>query len=122
MREFGEPQLQSLVARIRRQQAVHGGGAAPRPVGSALAVFSPLLDLIRDFEARDRSVLGICLGSQLMARAFGGFGANVSKTAEFAPAFIAAGVGHMALGPNNLLDLLRKKGFSVERVEIPNSK
>lgn len=40
----------------------------------------------------------------------------------YAPAFIAAGVGHMALGPNNLLDLLRKKGFSVERVEIPNSK
>ena len=34
--------------------------------------FPALLDLIRDFEARDRSVLGICLGSQLLARAFGG--------------------------------------------------
>jgi GMP synthase-like glutamine amidotransferase len=30
-----------------------------------------LLELMRDFAARDKAVLGICLGSQLLARAFG---------------------------------------------------
>ncbi|MER8830363.1 type 1 glutamine amidotransferase [Mesorhizobium sp. M0938] len=34
--------------------------------------FPALLELTRDFADRDRAVLGICLGSQLVARAFGG--------------------------------------------------
>jgi GMP synthase-like glutamine amidotransferase len=34
--------------------------------------FPALLALIRDFAARDHAVLGICLGGQLVARAFGG--------------------------------------------------
>jgi GMP synthase-like glutamine amidotransferase len=33
--------------------------------------YPALLDLIRDFAKRDRAALGICLGSQLIARAFG---------------------------------------------------
>ncbi len=34
--------------------------------------FPALLQVLRDFDRRDRAVLGICLGAQLVARAFGG--------------------------------------------------
>ncbi|ESY98916.1 type 1 glutamine amidotransferase [Mesorhizobium sp. LNHC209A00] len=34
--------------------------------------FPALLELTRDFAGKDRAVLGICLGGQLVARAFGG--------------------------------------------------
>ena len=48
------------------------GGAQNALDDEIYPYFPALLDLVRDFEARDRAVLGICLGSQLIARAFGG--------------------------------------------------
>lgn len=44
--------------------------------------FPELLALMRDFGDSDRSVLGICLGSQLLARAYGGDNL-LGKTREF---------------------------------------
>ncbi len=48
------------------------GGGQNALDDAAYPYIPSLLGLIRDFEARDKAVLGICLGSQLMARAFGG--------------------------------------------------
>lgn len=48
------------------------GGAQNALDDAAYPYFPALLDLIRAFEGDDRGVLGICLGSQLIARAFGG--------------------------------------------------
>lgn len=48
------------------------GGAQNAMDDAGSPYFPALLDLIREFERLDRAVLGICLGSQLMARAFGG--------------------------------------------------
>lgn len=48
-------------------------GGAQNALDDELCPYFPdLLDLTRDFAGKDRSVLGICLGSQLLARAFGG--------------------------------------------------
>lgn len=48
------------------------GGAQNALDDAQCPYFPALLDLIRDFAEKDRATLGICLGSQLIARAFGG--------------------------------------------------
>jgi GMP synthase-like glutamine amidotransferase len=48
------------------------GGAQNALDDEICPYFPELLDLTRDFAGKDRAVLGICLGSQLVARAFGG--------------------------------------------------
>lgn len=48
------------------------GGGQNALADDAHPYFPPLLELVRDFSARDKAVLGICLGAQLLARAFGG--------------------------------------------------
>ncbi|TJW16741.1 MAG: GMP synthase [Mesorhizobium sp.] len=48
------------------------GGAQNALDDEICPYFPSLLGLTRDFADEDRSVLGICLGSQLIARAFGG--------------------------------------------------
>ncbi|MEZ5782555.1 MAG: type 1 glutamine amidotransferase [Rhizobiaceae bacterium] len=47
------------------------GGAQNAMDDENFPYFPALLDLVRDFERNDRAVLGICLGAQLLARAFG---------------------------------------------------
>ncbi|MFC5386642.1 type 1 glutamine amidotransferase [Aquamicrobium segne] len=48
------------------------GGAQNAMADDVCPYFPALLNLIRDFEKKDRAIAGICLGSQLLARAFGG--------------------------------------------------
>ena len=52
--------------------AVVLGGGQNALADADYPYFPRLLDLVRDFERQDRAVLGICLGSQIIARAFGG--------------------------------------------------
>ncbi|BCH34594.1 GMP synthase [Mesorhizobium sp. L-8-10] len=56
----------------RHAAAVILGGGQNALDDDAYPYIPALLELLRDFERRDRAVLGICLGSQLLARAYGG--------------------------------------------------
>lgn len=47
------------------------GGAQNALADDAYPYMPALLDLMRDFERENKAILGICLGSQLLARAFG---------------------------------------------------
>jgi GMP synthase-like glutamine amidotransferase len=52
--------------------AVILGGGQNALSDEAFPYIPVLLELARDFEGKDKAVLGICLGGQLLARAFGG--------------------------------------------------
>lgn len=52
--------------------AVVLGGGQNALDDAAYPYIPALLELMRDFVRRDKALLGICLGSQLLARAFGG--------------------------------------------------
>lgn len=47
--------------------------------------FVPMLDLLREFHAQSKPMLGLCLGGQLLARAFG---AKVRRNDEFEYGFL----------------------------------
>jgi GMP synthase-like glutamine amidotransferase len=62
--------------------AVILGGGQNALADEAFPYIPALLELARDFEAKDKAVLGICLGSQLLARAFGGVN-QIGGASEF---------------------------------------
>ena len=62
--------------------AVVLGGGQNALADDEYPYFPTLLELLRDFERRDRAVLGICLGSQIIARAFGA-GNQIGGASEF---------------------------------------
>ena len=65
----GEPL--PTAARGHDALVVLGGGQSALD-DEAFPHLPPLLDLLREFVAADRAVLGVCLGAQLLARALGG--------------------------------------------------
>jgi GMP synthase-like glutamine amidotransferase len=58
------------------------GGGQNALADAEYPYFPGLIELLADFERRDRAVLGICLGSQLLARTFGATN-HIGTASEF---------------------------------------